>query len=180
MKKSVVRAFVAVLALSLFAAACGGSDSSSAESDADDVVVELPRTVADVTQQNGAFTTLFAALTEADLVDTLKGDGPFTVLAPTDAVFAETLETLGLTAEELLARPDLASILTYHVIPGSLDQEALKALDGQAVETVNGATIDITVVNGVVRFNDDIRINTGDNEATNGVIHFISGVLLPE
>ncbi len=180
-----------VLALSLLAAACGSDDDTAAEvvetvedavaqTDAvtqTEAVAELG-TVVDVAVGAGDFTTLVAALTEAQLVDTLSGDGPFTVLAPTDEAFAAALEALGLTAEELLASPDLARILTYHVIPGKNLAAAVIGLDGQDVATVNGATVAVSVVDGSVMINE-ATVTATDIDASNGVIHVIDSVLLP-
>jgi uncharacterized surface protein with fasciclin (FAS1) repeats len=100
------------------------------------------------------------------------------VFAPTDEAFAAALESLGLTAEELLASPDLGSILTYHVLPGEVDAATAISLDGQTAETVNGATVAITVVDGKVMINDATVI-TPDVMASNGIIHVIDKVLLP-
>ena len=102
-------------------------------------------TVVDIAVSSADHTILVQAVTEAGLVETLSGDGPFTVLAPTDEAFAAALEALGLTAEELLASEDLADILTYHVLPTSALAADVIGLDGQMVETVNGDTVEITV-----------------------------------
>ena len=84
-----------------------------------------------------------------------SSDGPFTVFAPTDDAFAAALDALGLTADELLADTDtLTSILTYHVVAGEVDAATVVTLDGQSAETVNGAEIDISVVDGNVMIND--------------------------
>lgn len=125
------------------------------------------------------FTTLVAALQAADLVEVLSGEGPFTVFAPTDAAFDAALAELGITAEELLASDNLADILTYHVIEGQVLAADVVELDGQEVATVNGQTVTITVTDEGVRVNDAL-VTTTDIQATNGVIHVIDGVLLPE
>ncbi|MEX2500853.1 MAG: fasciclin domain-containing protein [Trueperaceae bacterium] len=145
---------------------------------------DVPDTVVDVAVENEGFSTLVAAVTEAELVATLQGDGPFTVFAPTDEAFAEALEALDITAEELLASPDLAGILTYHVVPGALMAEdvlaAVEAGMGSAtVETVNGASIDVTVEDGMVMLNGTATVTTVDLEAGNGVVHVIDAVILP-
>ena len=173
------------LALTLVASACGDDDDPIVDDDAadddaagaDDTADE-PGTIVDVAVGAGSFTTLVAAVTEAGLVDTLSGDGPFTVFAPTDDAFAAALTDLGLTADELLARDDLADILTYHVVAGEVDAATAISLDGQSAETANGATIDITVVDGNVMIND-ATVTTPDVEASNGIIHIIDTVLLP-
>jgi uncharacterized surface protein with fasciclin (FAS1) repeats len=141
-------------------------------------------TVVDVAVGSPDHTTLVAAVTQAGLVETLSGEGPFTVFAPTDAAFATALETLGLTAEELLASPDLSGILTYHVVPGKLMAAdvlaAVEAGGGTAsVETVNGASIEVTVMDGMVMLNGAASVSVADLEAGNGVVHVIDAVILP-
>ena len=145
---------------------------------------DMPATVVDIAVENDGFSTLVAAVTEAGLVETLSGDGPFTVFAPTDEAFAAALEALGLTAEELLASEDLANILTYHVVPGKLlAADVLAAVESgngtAVVETVNGATIDVTVEDGMVMLNGVATVTTTDLEAGNGVVHVIDAVILP-
>jgi uncharacterized surface protein with fasciclin (FAS1) repeats len=141
-------------------------------------------TVVDVAVENDGFSTLVAAVTEAGLVETLSGEGPFTVFAPTDDAFAAALEALGLTAEELLASDDLAGILTYHVVAGELlAADVLAAVEegmGSAeVETVNGATIEVTVEDGMVMLNGTATVTATDLQAGNGVVHVIDAVILP-
>ena len=127
----------------------------------------------------GDFTTLVAAVEAAGLVETLQGEGPYTVFAPTDEAFAAALEDLGLTAEELLADTEtLTSILTYHVVEGEVPAADVVTLDGEEVPTVNGATVTIGVDGDTVTVNDATVIAT-DIFATNGVIHVIDSVLLP-
>ena len=140
---------------------------------------EGPGTIVDVAVAAGSFETLVAAVQAADLVDTLSGDGPFTVFAPTDEAFAAALTDLGLTAEELLASEDLAGILTYHVVEGEVDAATAISLDGQTAATVNGAEISISVVDGSVVINDTATVTTADVAASNGIIHVIDAVLLP-
>ena len=199
MKSSLLRLVAALLALSMLAVACGSDDDTSASDDSapteaaassddaamddeeameDDAMADEPGTIVDVAVGAGSFTTLVAAVTEAGLVDTLSGDGPFTVFAPTDDAFAAALEALGLTAEELLASDDLGAILTYHVVAGEVDAATAISLDGQSAETVNGATIDISVVDGNVMIND-ATVVSADVMASNGIIHVIDKVILP-
>jgi uncharacterized surface protein with fasciclin (FAS1) repeats len=135
-------------------------------------------TIVDVASAAGDFTTLLAAAEAAGLVETLSGEGPLTVFAPTDEAFAAALESLGLTAEELLASEDLAGILTYHVVEGNVLAADVVALDGESVATVNGATVDITVDGDTVMVND-ATVVTADVAASNGTIHVIDTVLLP-
>ncbi len=125
--------------------------------------------------------TLVAAVTEAELASTLSGDGPFTVLAPDDAAFAAALEALDITAEELLAREDLADILTYHVIAAEVMSSDLT--DGQVVTTVQGGTLTVDITDEGVFFVDAnggrAQVTTADVKASNGVVHIINAVLLP-
>ncbi|CAN5897856.1 hypothetical protein BH23ACT5_BH23ACT5_15990 [soil metagenome] len=108
-------------------------------------MMEAEIDIVDTAVAAGDFTTLAAALEAAGLVDTLKGDGPFTVFAPTDAAFKAALADLGLTAEELLADTEtLTSILTYHVVAGEVPAADVVTHDGQDVETVNGGAVAIT------------------------------------
>ncbi len=136
-------------------------------------------TIVDVATEAGSFNTLLAAAQAAGLVDTLAGDGPFTVFAPTDDAFAAALASLGLTAEELLADTDtLRSILTYHVVPGEVPASQVVTLDGQSVTTVNGADVRIGVAGETVKVND-ATVTAVDVDASNGLIHVIDSVLLP-
>ena len=125
------------------------------------------------------FNTLVAAVQAAGLVETLSGQGPFTVFAPTDEAFAAALESLGLTADELLADTEtLTSILTYHVVAGEVPSSQVVTMDGQSVPTVNGADITISVDGDTVKVND-ATVTAVDIPASNGVIHVIDSVLLP-
>ena len=131
--------------------------------------------IVDTAVENGNFTILAQALEKADLVTTLKGDGPFTVFAPTDAAFTALLAELNITAEELLARDDLGAILTYHVLPGKVMAGDLT--EGQMAKTVNGKEVKITL-DGGAKVNG-VKISATDIAASNGVIHVIDKVLLP-
>ncbi len=122
----------------------------------------------------GSFNTLAAALEAAGLVDVLKGDGPFTVFAPTDEAFAALPEG---TLEALLAdRERLVAVLTYHVVPGRVTSEQVVTLS--EAETVNGAKVKIMAHDGSVMIND-ATVVTADVNASNGVIHVIDKVILP-
>eukprot|EP00095_Tigriopus_kingsejongensis_P010200 snap_masked-scaffold7487_size3159-processed-gene-0.1 protein:Tk10200 transcript:snap_masked-scaffold7487_size3159-processed-gene-0.1-mRNA-1 annotation:"hypothetical protein" len=177
------------MSLALVAAACTADDeeavvTTEAEStettmESEEAMADEPGTIVDVAVANGDFTTLVAAVQAADLVDTLNGEGPFTVFAPTDEAFAAALDALGLTAEELLADTDLlTSVLTYHVIPGEVMAETVVTLDGESVTTVNGADVTIGVDGDAVTVND-ANVIAVDVDASNGVIHVIDAVLLP-
>ncbi|KPQ03371.1 MAG: hypothetical protein HLUCCA12_16970 [Rhodobacteraceae bacterium HLUCCA12] len=130
--------------------------------------------IVDIATENGNFTTLVAALEAADLVDTLKGEGPFTVFAPTDEAFEALPEG---TVEALLDDiPTLTSILTYHVVPGAVMSGDLS--DGMMAETVNGESVEISVGDSVMV--DGATVTMADIEASNGVIHVIDAVIMPE
>ena len=121
----------------------------------------------------GNFTTLAAAVEAAGLTETLSGEGPFTVFAPTDEAFAALPEG---TLDELLANPEqLASILTYHVVEGEVTSDQLT--EGQEVTTVNGAPATITLEGGPMI--NEAMITQPDIQASNGVIHVIDAVILP-
>ena len=181
-----IRVLAALLALSLLAASCGDDDpveSSTADDMAEDDMAgddmaELG-TIVDVAVANGSFTILVAAVQAAGLVDTLSGDGPFTVFAPTDDAFADLLEVLGVTAEELLADTELlTAVLTYHVIAGEVPSTTVVTLDGQTAATVNGADVTISVEGDAVQVNE-ANVVAVDVAASNGIIHVIDSVLLP-
>ena len=124
----------------------------------------------------GSFKTLAAALTAANLIDTLKGAGPFTVFAPTDEAFAKLPAG---TVESLLQDiPKLSAILTYHVVAGAVMASDVMTMDGQSAATVNGATLAISTQDGV-KLNGSATVVTTDIACTNGVIHVIDTVLIP-
>jgi uncharacterized surface protein with fasciclin (FAS1) repeats len=130
--------------------------------------------IVDTAVAAGSFTTLVAAVQAAGLVDTLKGDGPFTVFAPTDEAFAKLPAG---TVEGLLNDiPALTNILLYHVVPGKV--MAAQVTDGLTATTVQGSTVTFTVADGAVKIND-ANIVTTDIETSNGVIHVIDSVILP-
>ena len=129
------------------------------------------------------FNVLVAAVQAAELEETLRS-GEFTVFAPTDAAFEAALEALGLTQDELLASENLADILTYHVVEGTVTSDAVVELDGETVTTVQGATLTVGITEeGGVTLTDGmentVNVVQTDIEAANGVIHVIDGVLLP-
>jgi len=132
--------------------------------------------IVDTAVEAGDFTTLAAALEAADLVTTLKGDGPFTVFAPTDAAF----EKLPAGTVEILLKPEnkqkLVEVLTYHVVPGKVMAADVVGLD--EAKTVNGKAIDIQVEGNAVKVNG-ANVTATDIEASNGVIHVIDQVILP-
>jgi uncharacterized surface protein with fasciclin (FAS1) repeats len=135
----------------------------------------ITNTLVDVASANGSFKTLTAALKAAGLVDTLKGAGPFTVFAPTDAAFAKlpkgTVETL-LKPEN---KAQLVKILTYHVVPGEVLSTTLKS---GKVKTVEGDWVYVSVQKSGVTINKS-KVTGVDVKASNGVIHVIDTVLMP-
>jgi uncharacterized surface protein with fasciclin (FAS1) repeats len=131
--------------------------------------------IVDTAVAAGSFNTLAAALTAAGLVDTLKGEGPFTVFAPTDAAFAALPAG---TVEDLLKpenKDKLVAVLTYHVVAGKVMSTDLT--EGMTAATVQGANITITLEGGA-KVNGAV-ISGADVEASNGVIHVIDSVILP-
>lgn len=126
----------------------------------------------------GSFKTLVAAVQAAGLVDTLKGDGPFTVLAPTDEAFAK----LPAGTVESLLKPEnkdkLIAVLTYHVIPAKAMAADVVKLDGKKVKTVQGSEAAIKVSGGSVTV-DGAKVVKTDIACKNGVIHVIDAVILP-
>jgi transforming growth factor-beta-induced protein len=132
--------------------------------------------IVDIAVNDGRFTVLVAALQQAGLVETLQGDGPFTVFAPTDDAFTALLGALDISAEQLLAQPALADVLLYHVVSGKVMSTDLS--DGMQAPTVGGQNITVDLDGGV--FINDAEVIIPDIEATNGVIHVIDSVLIPE
>ncbi|MGB2507757.1 MAG: fasciclin domain-containing protein, partial [Candidatus Poseidoniaceae archaeon] len=123
----------------------------------------------------GSHESLVAALTHAGLVETLQGDGPFTVFAPTDAAFAEAgIDLANFNTDE--ANATLVDILTYHVLEGAVD--AANVTDGLVATMLNGDNATFSVVNGTVSIND-ATVTAADVVASNGIIHVIDKVLTP-
>ena len=185
--------FIALLVLSMTAlAACGGStevventqnnvinnEANAMENDAmeEEPMEEALPSIAEIAVADGRFTTLVAALDAAGLVETLSGEGAFTVFAPTDDAFAALPEG---TVEGLLADiPALTNILLYHVVDGVVPAEVALTLDGQMVETLSGDSFSVSLKDGNLYINDAMVIIT-DIEASNGVIHVVDAVILP-
>ncbi|ABM04066.1 beta-Ig-H3/fasciclin [Psychromonas ingrahamii 37] len=137
----------------------------------------MKKDIVDVAVENGSFTTLVAALKAAELVDTLKGKGPFTVFAPTDEAFAKLPEG---TLEMLLMpenKEQLVSILTYHVVAGKVMAKDVMKLD--SATTIQGQDVMVHIMDGKVMI-DDATVVIADVKASNGVIHVIDSVILPK
>ena len=129
--------------------------------------------IIDTATQAGSFNTLVAAIKAANLIDTLKGKGPFTVFAPTDEAFAKLPEG---TVDALLKDiPKLTKILTYHVVSGKVMAADVTKL--KSAKTVEGSDVAIDASNGV-KVNDSM-VTTADVATDNGVIHIIDAVLMP-
>lgn len=134
-----------------------------------------------IATQTESLSTLVAAVKAAQLVDTLQGEGPYTVFAPTNTAFealpAGTLDTL-LKPENI---DQLKSILTYHVVSGKVMAQDLT--DGQVITTVQGGTLTVSIMDGKVYLTDakgnKVMVEKADVNADNGVVHVINGVLLP-
>jgi uncharacterized surface protein with fasciclin (FAS1) repeats len=136
---------------------------------------EPTQNIVEIASQAGSFNTLVAAVQAAGLVETLSGEGPFTVFAPTDEAFAQIPED---QLNALLADKEaLTAVLTYHVVAGKVMAADVVGLD--SAETVNGQSVDVHVMDGKVMI-DDAEVVTTDIEATNGVIHVINKVILPD
>jgi uncharacterized surface protein with fasciclin (FAS1) repeats len=137
--------------------------------------MDSKKDIVDTAVAAGSFKTLAAALDAAGLVDTLKGKGPFTVFAPTDAAFAKLPKG---TVEGLLKdKAKLTAILTYHVVPGKVMAADVVKLD--SAKAVNGQSVSIKVVDGKVQL-DNATVTQADIAASNGVIHVIDTVLMPK
>ena len=134
------------------------------------------KSIAEIAVEDGRFTTLVAALDAAGLVDTLAGEGEFTVFAPVDEAFAALPEG---TVETLLEDPqgDLTNILLYHVVEGAVPAKTVVTLD--SAPTLQGSDVHITVTDDGVFLNDTVKVIITDVVASNGIIHVIDGVLLP-
>ncbi|MDJ0786142.1 MAG: fasciclin domain-containing protein [Myxococcota bacterium] len=130
--------------------------------------------IVDTAVAAGSFDTLVAAVKAAELVDTLKGDGPFTVFAPTDEAFAKIPKA---DLDALLAdKEKLTAVLTYHVVPGKVMASDVVGLD--SAKTVQGQSVSIDASDGVTV--DGAKVVQTDIETSNGVIHVIDTVILPK
>lgn len=148
---------------------CGSKKNQCTKSQA-----AVTNDIVDTAVSNGSFTTLVTALKAAGLVETLKGEGPFTVFAPTDEAFkkipAADLQAL------LADKAKLTAVLTYHVLPGSV--KASDVADGKVAKTVQGSEVRFSVKNGIAKI-DNANITATDIATSNGVIHVIDTVILP-
>ncbi|MGD2027638.1 MAG: fasciclin domain-containing protein, partial [Anaerolineales bacterium] len=138
-------------------------------------MAEEPGTIVDIAVADERFSTLVTALQQAELVETLAGEGAFTVFAPTNDAFA----ALGSDLDAVLADNELLTkVLLYHVLDSEVASETAVTLDGQTVETLAGDSFEVSVKDGSLYINDAMVV-IADIEASNGVIHVIDAVLLP-
>tara|TARA_B100001179_G_scaffold168971_1_gene124707 strand:+ start:4024 stop:4602 length:579 start_codon:yes stop_codon:yes gene_type:complete len=185
-------ALASAVSLALVACAEPADDTATTEEDvtmADQGTAETEGTIVEVAQGNDNFSTLVAAVTSADLAETLSGTGPYTVFAPTNAAFEKVPQA---TRDELMSeagKEDLGNILTYHVVEGNVDAATLtKAIedageDGYEIATVNGGMLTAMMDGDNVVLRDaagnTATVTMTDVEASNGTIHAIDTVLMP-
>lgn len=186
MKKKFLSLFAIVAITSVMLTACNGEGEKKAEETATPPVkeeavtppvVEAPKDVVDIAMGSADHSTLVAAVKAAGLAETLKGAGPFTIFAPTNAAFsalpAGTVD--GLLKPERKA--DLTKILTYHVVAGAVKAADLK--DGQKVKTLQGGELTVSIKDGKVKING-ANVTAADLSGSNGVIHVVDAVLMPK
>lgn len=165
-----LRLMLGALIVSTFAAGCGGGSNGTTAD-----IVHLA-------QGNSDLSILVEAVTAAGLTNTLKGSGPLTLFAPTNAAFASLLTELGLTKAQLLANKELlTTVLTYHVVAGNVPKASVPL--GKAITTAQGSIFKIDAVTGSLKITDGRNrvstITTTDLHASNGVVHLIDKVILP-
>lgn len=172
--KSVLIAVVCLMSTAAFAE----DKKAPAAAPAPAAAAAAPKDIVDTAVAAGSFKTLATALTEAGLIATLKGAGPFTVFAPTDEAFAKIpkkdLDAL------LKDKKKLTAVLTYHVVPGKvMAADVLKLKDGTKVKSVEGREITVGLKGGKVTV-DSANVTATDIAASNGVIHVIDSVIMPK
>jgi len=184
MQKKFFSLFAAAVLSATTFVACNNSgekktaeDTATVKKEAMEPKMDTPKDIVDVASGSADHTTLVAAVTAAGLVETLKGAGPFTVFAPTNAAFnalpAGTVD--GLLKPEKKA--DLTSILTYHVVAGNV--KAADLTDGQKIKTLQGGELTVSIKEGKVMING-ANVTAADLAGSNGVIHVIDAVLMPK
>lgn len=163
-----------VAALSLVVVACGDDDGGSSATATEQADTSTANIVV-VAQDTPQLSTLVRAVTAADLAETLQGEGPYTVFAPTNEAF----RALGSDLDALLEparKNDLSDVLLYHVVEGDLKAADLQ--DGETLETVQGGTLTVSAEGDQVKVNDATVVQA-DVPAANGTVHVIDGVLTP-
>lgn len=184
MKKNFFTLLASLLLVSTIFVACDNKgekkpaeDTTAVKQESMEPKMDAPKDVIDVASGSADHTTLVAAIKAAGLVETLKGAGPFTVFAPTNAAFGKlatgTVEGL-LKAENKAA---LSDILTYHVVAGKFTAD--KITDGLRLKTVNGKDLTFSIKDGKVSINGVATVVSANVETSNGVVHVIDTVLLP-
>lgn len=188
MQKNILSMLITASISSMLLVSCGGEAEKTAEAttetvaempkeDTTAIAAPAPKDVVDIAIGSADHSTLVAAVTAAGLVETLKGAGPFTIFAPTNAAFAAlpagTVD--GLLKPESKAK--LTSILTYHVVAGAVKAADLK--DGQKVKTLQGEELTVTIKDGKVMING-ANVTAADLSGSNGVIHVVDAVLMPK
>ncbi|MEL7188332.1 MAG: fasciclin domain-containing protein [Pseudomonadota bacterium] len=182
--------FTLASAVALSLAACAGeAGEETTEETAATEEASTAGTIVEVAQGDESFSTLVTAVVAAELAETLSGEGPFTVFAPTNDAFGKLPEG---TVETLVSddKETLGAILTYHVVEGAVDAETLTAAiteageEGYTVTTVGGGTFTASVVEDAVVLTDaagnTATVTATDVEASNGVVHVIDTVLMPQ
>jgi uncharacterized surface protein with fasciclin (FAS1) repeats len=169
--------------LALGASACGDDDEESAAAQPAATATPEPTSTAEagedvvaLAQATPELSTLVDAVTAAELVETLQGEGPFTVFAPTNDAFAAVGEDALADLLKPRNREQLTGILTYHVVPGELKAADLQ--DGQMLKTVQGDSLPVSIEGDQVKVGD-ATVTQADVEASNGVVHVIDAVLMP-
>jgi uncharacterized surface protein with fasciclin (FAS1) repeats len=175
-----VTAFGVAAVLALGACGSDSDDSTPTTEAASSTTVAAAETIVEIASGNPDFSTLVSAVTAADLGETLSGDGPFTVFAPTNEAFEALPEGTLDTLLEPANKEKLADILKYHVVAGEVMAADVKPGE---VTTVNGATFEVAAEDGTVTITDGegntAEVVTTDIVGSNGVIHVIDAVLLP-
>jgi len=170
--KTIGKKFLSIAAIALIA----GLTLTSCDDDDDDDMMLPTNDIVALATSTSDLSTLVTAITTADLTSVLQGDGPFTVFAPTNDAF-DNLEDGVL--ETLLDNPDLlAEVLQYHVVSGKVMSTDLS--NGDVATLLSGKSINVSIMDGVVTLNNNAMVTNVDNEASNGVVHIIDEVLLPE
>ncbi len=174
--RNIILMVVALMVVPLVIAACGSSTEEAASPSPSPSATMPQKDIVDTAVEAGSFTTLVSAVQAAGLEETLRGEGPYTVFAPTDEAFAAVPKE---TLDALLADPKgaLTDVLTYHVVPGKVMSTDLS--DGMQAETVNGQPLDITIKDDGTVMVNGATVVTADIETANGVIHVIDTVLVP-
>jgi uncharacterized surface protein with fasciclin (FAS1) repeats len=173
-KRYIILMVVALMVLPIVIAACS-SDTEEAAEPSPAPTMPL-KDIVDTAVEAGSFTTLVSLVQAAGLEETLRGEGPYTVFAPTDDAFAAVPQE---TLDALAADPEgaLTDVLTYHVVAGKVMSTDLS--DGMMAETVNGESLEITINDDGSVMVNDANVVTADIETANGVIHVIDAVLIP-